>query len=361
MSAAAAFARDYAEARGKFAEAARAAGARLESYAHEQAKAPGGETLATDTAWLGPKEASRVLVTVSATHGVEGFCGAGVQAGSFRAGIAGELPPDTALLAIHAVNPYGFAWLRRVTEENVDLNRNFRDHAQPLPENDGYVELAEALAPRDWSLEAQRRTRAALDEYGRRHGAALLQRAITGGQYTHPEGIFYGGTGPSEARRTLERIARAQLSRARRLAVIDYHTGLGPYGHGEKIVIHPPASAALVRARAWYGDAITSTSLGTSTSSDVVGDLLTGLERALPGAEVTGMALEYGVRPLEESIDAVRADNWLHHHGNLDSPEGRAIKAQIRATFYGDADDWKEMVFEQAMDAQRRALSGLRG
>ena len=26
---------------------------------------------------------------------------------------------------LHALNPYGFAWLRRVNEHNVDLNRNF--------------------------------------------------------------------------------------------------------------------------------------------------------------------------------------------------------------------------------------------
>jgi hypothetical protein len=57
-------------------------------------------------------------------QGGEGLGGAGIQTGSFRSGVARELPPDTALLAVHAINPYGFAWMRRVTEGNVDLNRN---------------------------------------------------------------------------------------------------------------------------------------------------------------------------------------------------------------------------------------------
>lgn len=359
MSAHAYFSRSYAEARGRFLEAARAAGARLAHYAHDGAKGPGGEALATDLAWLGPSEASRLLVIVSATHGAEGFCGSGVQTGSFAAGLRDALPPDTAAVAIHAVNPYGFAWVRRVTEDNVDLNRNFVAHDRPLPVNEGYDELADALCPIEWSEAAQERTRAILLDYADRHGAARLQQAISGGQYTHPDGIFYGGSGPTWSRRTLLAIAREHLARARRLAVIDYHTGLGPYGHGEKIVIHPSASAGFSRARDWYGDAITSTSLGTSKSSDVVGDLLGGLEATLPGAEVTGMALEYGVRSLDETIDAVRADNWLHHHGVLDSRQGRDIKAQMRAAFYGETDDWKELVFEQAMDAQRRALAGL--
>lgn len=361
MSARECFSRDYAEARGKFLDRARALRARVRSYANERARGPAGEALSTDIAWLGREDASRVLVTVSATHGAEGFCGAGVQSGSLEPAFAGELPADTALLAIHAINPYGFAWVRRVTEENVDLNRNFVAHEQPLPANEGYVELADALCPAEWSAAALASTRFRLADYGRRHGAARLQKAITGGQYTHADGIFYGGAAATWSRRTALSIAAEHLAHARRVAIIDYHTGLGPYGHGEKIVIHPPGSAGFARARDWYGDAITSTSLGTSQSADVVGDLLSGLEAVLPGAEVTGMALEFGVRPFDETIDAVRADNWLHHHGSLDSAQGRALKAQMRDVFYGDADDWKAMILEQAIDAQRRALAGLAG
>jgi hypothetical protein len=359
MTASAHFAADYIEARRKFRDAATTAGARLKSFGNGLAKGPAEEELTTDLAWLGPVAASRVLVTVSATHGAEGFCGSGVQTGTFAG--AAELPPDTALLAIHAINPYGFAWTRRVTEDNVDLNRNFVAHSRPLPRNDGYVELADAICPAEWSEAARAAALARLAEYNRRHGAAALQKAITAGQYTHADGVFYGGSTATWSRRTLLRIAVEHLAHARRVAVIDYHTGLGPYGHGEKIVIHGAGSAALERARQWYGDTIASPSLGTSTSSDVVGDLLTGLEHALPRAELTALALEYGVRPLKETLDAVRADNWLHHHGVVDSAQGRDIKAQIRGVFSGDAADWKDMVFEQGIDAQRRALKGLAG
>jgi uncharacterized protein DUF2817 len=355
------FAADYAEARRKFLDAAQAAGARVESRVNEAARGPAGEALATDVAWLGPPDATRVLVTISGTHGAEGFAGAGIQTGSFRSGVARELPKATALLAIHAINPHGFAAMRRVTEGNVDLNRNFVDHRRPLPENAGYVELADAICPGEWTAPARAAAQARLDAYAARHGAAAFQQAISGGQYTHPDGVFFGGSAPSWSRRTLLAIAAAHLAQARHVAIIDYHTGLGPYGHGERIVIHRHGSAALARARDWYGDDITSTSLGTSTSSDVVGDGLTGLEQALGHAAVTGLALEYGVRPLPETLDALRADNWLHAKGRPDSAEGREIKAAMRAVFYGDADDWKDAVFAQGVDAQRRALRGLAG
>ncbi len=196
------FSASYAEARQKFRDAATAAGARLLAESNDRAKGPAGEALTTDLAWLGPADAKRVLVTVSATHGAEGFCGAGVQTGTFSSGVARELPPGAALLAVHAINPYGFAWIRRVTEDNVDLNRNFIAFGPSLPRNDDYDLLADAICPAEWTPAALAAAKARLDAFGERHGAAALQRAITGGQYRHADGVFYGGVAPVWSHRT---------------------------------------------------------------------------------------------------------------------------------------------------------------
>jgi len=330
------FSATYAEARDKFRAAAQAAGARLTQYVNP-VKGPKGETLTTDVARLGPASAEHLLVTVSATHGAEGFCGSGVQVGSFAGGIAR-------------------------TEENVDLNRNFVDHAKPLPCNEGYEALHDAICPREWNAASAAASSARFDEYIVREGAAAFQRALSGGQYRHKDGIFYGGTAPTWARQTLLSIIDEQAGAARSLAFIDYHTGLGPWGHGEKIVTHMPGSAALSRAEQWYGD-ITNPALGTSLSAKLTGDNLNGLEAVLSprGIAFTGMALEYGTLALREVLDAVRADNWLHHHGVIESAQGRELKAKMRDAFYGDRDDWKSMIFEQGVAAQRAALTGLQG
>ena len=42
-----------------------------------------------------------------------------------------------------------------------------------------------------------------------------------------------------------------------RVGIIDFHTGLGPFGHGELIFPVPPTSSRS-RVRAWYGDELTS-------------------------------------------------------------------------------------------------------
>src|SRR5215469_7640129 len=150
MNSADSFSPDYAAARVKFREAAEAAGAALDSYPHPE-RGPDGGDLSTDVALIGPKTAERVLVMISATHGVEGFCGSGAQVDWLRRGEAASLPSGLAVLMIHAINPYGFAWLRRVTQENVDLNRNWVDFAGPLPENPGYDALADAAVPAEWT------------------------------------------------------------------------------------------------------------------------------------------------------------------------------------------------------------------
>ena len=33
------------------------------------------------------------------------------------------------------------------------------------------------------------------------------------------------------------------------------------------------------------------------------------------------MAIEYGTLPLIDVLKTVRADNWVHHHGDLESPD----------------------------------------
>ncbi|WP_299615373.1 M14 family metallopeptidase [Pelagibius sp.] len=358
MAAAQYFSRDYSEARQRFTAAASAADARLFTYAHP-GKGPAEEDLSTHVAWLGPEDAERVLLTISGTHGAEGFCGAGVQTGWFESGLAGESANGIAQMAIHAINPHGFAWLRRVTEDNVDLNRNFVDFAGHLPENQGYDELAEALCPPNWDDATIAETREVLAAYAEAHGMDALQRAVSGGQYRHPEGIFYGGAASTWSHRSLKDILRRHLSEAKQIAIIDYHTGLGPRGHGERICPAAPGSDGLARVREWYGDDHTCPALGTSSASEIHGFNVIGMEEALPEASMTAIALEYGTLPTEEVKLALRADNWLHLHGDLASAKGRAIKDQIREAFYQDADDWKQMVWERAIQTQRLALAGL--
>lgn len=352
------FSATYAEARTKFLDAAQAAGASLSTYVHPECGPDGGE-LATDVAWIGPADAPAVLVLVSGTHGVEGHCGSGAQVDWLRRGEAAHRAANTAVMLVHAINPYGFAWSRRVTHENVDLNRNFIDFAAPLPENPAYDRLAEAAKPPTWSEESRIQSRATLLVYARDHGFPALIQAMSGGQYSHPDGIFYGGAGETWSRRTLTSIFREQLSAASDVGVIDYHTGLGAEGYAEQIVSAMPDTEEYRRAALWHGLAVASQSGGESVSAKLAGDWLDAAPRLMPHARVTGIALEYGTVESNAVLEALRADNWLHAHGDPLSAAGQAIKAQVRAAFYVDTEVWRGMVLGQSLIAARQAMAGL--
>ncbi|MEM7223732.1 MAG: M14 family metallopeptidase [Pseudomonadota bacterium] len=360
MAAESYFAQDYSAARRRFTEAAKTAGARQTRF-ESPLEGPEGESLSCDLAWLGPQDAERVLVTISGTHGVEGFCGNGCQVAWLESGLAGELPAGTAQLHIHAINPHGFAWLRRVTEDNVDLNRNFVDHGAAYPENPGYEALKDAICPESWDDSVIAQTQKTFDDYVERHGQDALRQAISAGQYSHDEGIFYGGRGPTWSHRVLRRIFAEELARTRKVAVIDFHTGLGPRGYGERICVHAANSPGHQRAQEWFDGDVTSPALGTSSSVEICGPNVIGMEAELPNAELTAVALEYGTIPSPEVRLALRADNWLHVHGEVGSKKGQAIKGQIRDAFYQDAPDWKEMIWERAVETTRAAVKGLQG
>lgn len=352
------FSTTYAEAQAKFLDACSDAGLETEHHVNPN-KGMAGEELATNVVRAGPIDAPAVLFTMSATHGVEGFCGSGAQIGTLKSGQWRELPEGTALVMIHAVNPHGFSWLRRVNEDNVDLNRNHVDHDAPYPQNPDYDALSDAICPVEWTEEAQAAAEAVLDAYRQQHGDMALQGAISGGQHSHPTGLFFGGHFPVWSRKVLHDVVTRHARHARHIGFIDYHTGLGPYGYGEPISDHSVNDPGHQRLIDWIGDEVTATDDGSSTSAPLTGVNAVTIEQASPDASHTMVTLEYGTQSVPEVLHSLRADCWLHNHGRLDSDQGRAIKAEIRRCFYGDDDAWKNMIWERGHDTQRRMLTGL--
>lgn len=354
------FSQSYAEARDKFLAAAEAAGLDVESHPHPL-RGRDGEALAMDVVRDGPRQAERLLLISSACHGVEGFCGSGVQVALLRdpAWRQAAHAAGVAVLYVHGLNPYGFSWWRRVTQENVDLNRNFHDFSQPLPANPAYDEIAALVVPPTWPPSAE--VNAKVGQLVAERGMTALQAAVSGGQHDHPEGLYYGGRNPTWSNLTLRQVLREQAGRCRRLGWIDLHTGLGPNGHGERIYAGPDDAAELARAQAWWGESVTSIYDGSSSSALLTGMMWRAAREECPQAETTSIALEFGTVPTMDVINALRADQWLENHPETDETKRRAIKQQVRDAFYTDTAQWKGRIVEQAREAAGQALRGLAG
>jgi len=354
----AAFSDSYAEARKKFVEAARRAGAKLASYQHPDERGPGGEALYLDVSVLGPGDASRVFVVGSGTHGIEGYSGSAVQ----RAWLRGRprLPKDTAVVFFHAQNPWGFAHKTRVTEENVDLNRNFIDFSRPLPVNPGYDELQPVIAVKDWNEASIAGVFAGLDAYRERAGEKAFSDAFNGGQYSHADGVFYGGARPQWANNAFRAAVETHLGRALKVAYLDLHTGIGPWCEHIYLCFHAEGSPARERARAWWGErAVNLQGVTHKKLATYSGTIIDAVTEMLPQAEVTSIVVEFGTLARRDMQRASLAQRWMRFEGPRDPVLAAKVRREYEAAFYPAAPEWRKAVLEQSRDFIDRGVAGI--
>jgi Protein of unknown function (DUF2817) len=317
-------------------------------------KTPNGEQLVTDAIWLGPENATKVLVLLAGTHGVEGFVGSAVELDHISLIANGQLsiPTDTAVLVVHALTPWGYAWLRRCDEDGVDLNRNAVNFSEPFSENAAYAAFRKALSSAD-----KEQRKHIFAEFERQHGRNELEMAISGGQYTDPTWPFYGGKKPAHGRIVTEDLTHQYKLHERDLAVIDLHSGLGPYGYGEIICDHNPTSPGVRVAQHWYGDSVTLPALGTSSSVPKIG-LMDYMWHAIMNERSCHVTLEFGTYPTDQLFEVLLRDHQLW--AQPDNLQERLEHSKLmRQHFCPNDDAWKAMVLFRARQVIDQALQGL--
>ena len=350
------FSETYSEARSKFVNTAHKKGLKLTVYENPNL-GPLGENLTCDVAWAGSINAEKALIIISGTHGVEGFCGSGCQVDWLECWNPSFISEKTAVFFIHAINPHGFAWCRRVTEEGCDLNRNFLDFNQPLPDNIGHDELVSAFVPDSLDAKSMSQAEQLIKDYRETHGELAFQKARKSGQYKHAHSMFFGGFEPTWARKTLERIITDfNIQNKKFIAAIDFHTGLGPFGYGEPISMHKPNTKSGEWVSKVYGDSVGIPEQGTSFSIPLNGTSRDLWDRVL-GENYAYVALEYGTYSQERSRAALREDHWLHNQGTVDwsCPETKRIKKALKKHYYPATPDWLEMVVYRSRQVLRQA------
>ena len=358
------FAGSYRQGRDNFLAACQQAGLTVDSHVHPDLKGPEGEDLAMDAVWIGPKDASRVLVVSCGTHGLEAAAGSATMLRWLEMDGPGGLPADMAMLMVHAVNPFGWAWARRGNEDGIDLNRNFLDHAAPYPANPGYAELHPALLRAGVEPVGLEAFAATFHSLAASKGLDYALTGITSGQYEFPDGLSYGGNAPSWSCETLYAIARKYLGRADRLLHIDWHTGIGPYGQPHFILDEGKDSKAYGVLASWWPDhAIHCDDVVEGVSISYNGILVDGFRQqvtALAGARMLNITIEWGTYEVERMIGALVMDNWLAHRSKDADPElVRQVRAQLVELFYPRAAEWRQNVLKASEGLYTQAIDGL--
>lgn len=308
------------------------------------ARGPQGEALTVEVAHHGALRPRRALVVLSGVHGVEGFIGSALQCDLMRR--LGVLADDDAVLLVHAVNPWGMAWQRRQNEHNVDLNRNWaRDTTPPTP-NDPYDELHALLCPSAVVLGEHDEFLAELGQYTGRHGLHWVTEAISAGQYTHADGMHFGGDRTEQSTALLAQVVSDAVAGAQSVLVVDLHTGHGKYGTHTILTGGPIGS----RNHRFLSEWFPAESL-EATSGLAPGRLAAELEQVLPGSSYHSATVEFGTASGTRQLLASREELWVYSHGDRRDPSHLAAVERYALCFSPD-----DLVWEQGALGQGRSV-----
>lgn len=332
------FSLTYDECRARFRHAAGSRGWQLSSLPIT-ATGQFGEVLTIDVATLGAAAPRRALVVMSGTHGIEGFAGSAVQCEALT-----RLRPveaTDAIVFVHGVNPWGMSWWRRANESNVDLNRNWCDFDAPLPPNDGYVTIHPHLCPATEDLPEDGPFLDAVGRLADTHGIAWVRAAVSAGQYSHPDGMYFGGTRREESTQRVAEVVTDRLDGVEQLLLVDLHTGLGEYGTYTVLSGDPPGSDGWVRT-AFDSARVDSTAANRDAiTADKVGQLGRGLVAAVGASSGRAITLEFGTHDEVRMILVERAEHWVHRFGDRSRPDHAAAIWAHRVGSIPDDPDWE--------------------
>jgi hypothetical protein len=352
------FAPDYRTARDRFRAAADRLGWVWHAYPVGTA-GPAGEELTIDVAASSAPTSGPLVVVSSGLHGVEGLLGSAVQVGLLERW-AGEavFPAGVRCLMLHALNPYGFAWSRRVDADNVDPNRNF------LLPGEEYRGCAPAYARLDAFLN-RRRAPSRLDPfYPRalwalaRDGKPALKEAIVTGQYDYPLGLFFGGRAASTTRRIVEQHMRSWVGTPGSVVHLDFHTGLGKWGACKLLTDEAPSSEQRDWLSRTFGAGVWEAADSQGTAYQARGSFGRWCQAQDFAPGYLFAFAEFGTYGNLRVLAGLRTENQAQHWGRPDDPATPRAKAELRELFCPASGRWRARSLAQGIALVEKALAG---
>jgi hypothetical protein len=350
----------YTEARQKFLTLVSQREAMLISRVHPTEWGAEGEELAIDIAVFGDHDAEKTLFLISGTHGQEGFYGSALQIEFLR---DLEIPEGINVAALHGLNPWGFSHLSRTDNQNIDVNRNFTDYGIPSERDEIYPPLFRALCPDDWTEDTIDWSKIR-DELTQEYGTKRLVSAAGGGQMIEPTGMNYIGTGPSWSRTVVEEELPKIFAKSKKVAFIEWHTGLGDYGKLSHIPMMKSGSAGHERMFEWLGEDARSTwtrGMGdfNGVTPDYRGWFSAWLPSCAPQADWAGMVIEAGTYGVVEVMDGIRIDRWLKFGKGRSCLSRDEMREIMMDKLYPTAPDWRAAALKNGVEAQQCFFEGL--
>jgi hypothetical protein len=348
---------DYSTARERFVAAAQRSGFALRSLPID-APSPDAQPLTIDVAVAGADQPRSAIVVSSGMHGVEGFFGSAVQLALLEQLPANWRPSEgSALILIHALNPFGFAWRRRFNEENVDLNRNF---LLPHEEYTGSPPLCAAFrrvmlggGVRRFDFSTARMAYLAM-----RHGLRSFWETLPVGQYDFPDWLFFGGQRRSQSAEVLQGLMPALLDGTCETVHLDFHTGLGRWNQFELLLSESSQTEHASWWQTHFGAERVRCPARTGSSYQVRGGLGQWLSTQLPNCQYRFATAEFGTYSPLRVIRALVQELACHAQHGAQSADHWA-RRQLADVFVPRSRRWRTNALEHGLALIRRAADAL--
>jgi predicted deacylase len=312
---------------------------------------------------IGKKE--RVLLVTTGEHGIEGYAGAALMQLFTEEFLPGLDPKNTGLLLVHAINPWGMQHRRRVNANNVDLNRSFVQEFNSLASAnpdydllDGLLNPTGPLRAAPWQITAfVARAVANLARYG----MGRLREATLRGQFSHPEGIYFGGQSPQEETRLMMDLYERTISAYARMLTIDLHTGYGPRDQMTLVASAQEKMTSEEMARKFGVPNVAAANPQEfySIQGDMIEYLYSLMKAKFPGKHFYAATCEFGTFG-DSTLAVIRSlytsvfENRLFWHGGSRAAR-RWMAREYTELFAPTAPEW----FEKAQADARQAFKGI--
>ena len=354
------FPEDYEDSRERF----------LQKAKELQEKFPGGETirvevpseadnnLTVDGLYLPARESQeRLLIITSGLHGVEGYAGSAVSMMFMEEFLNEERLSTTGYLFLHAVNPYGFKYNRRVTENNVDMNRNASiDESLYREDNQGYRDVEELVNPEgkaDLSSWEHRLFHLRALTMILKHSMDSFRQAILQGQYHQQQGVFFGGYELEPQLRELKPIISEKINSYSVTMNIDLHTGYGE--RGTLHLLQEPVEDPKVKEtlEMVFGDH----PIDWTDSEDfyqVTGDFVGFVGELMDDGLYLPMVFEYGTMDSQTTMGSLHSlhrmvlENQGYFYGYADQKVEARVKEDYLELFYPSSEEWRSKVISDS-------------
>jgi hypothetical protein len=316
----------------------------------------------------------QVLIITTGEHGIEAYAGSAVMQVFIDEYIHRLLPETIGLLLVHAINPWGMKYRRRVNSQNVDLNRNFiwaspddgdLDQRYDPRFNPSYSSLSSWLNPcspaRGWwqdnlSLAAHFLRSVLSIGSARVHESALI------GQYFDPRGLYYGGTEPQEETRVLTELFRCQIEAYRQVLLLDIHTGAGP-----RYQMSLVNSALETRESGWFTRQFNYPLVVKANAQEfysIQGDMIDYIynlvDEEYPDKGLYATSFEFGTfgaspQASFRNLRAMVMENQLHWYGSSSPAVQAWVRREFEELYFPTEEKWRAKCI---LDA-RQAIDGI--